>query len=51
VTNETTTIYSSTPRLIEAGGHPGETLNALRFDTAILDPAAVSDSDLRSIDL
>jgi hypothetical protein len=51
VTDETTTIYSPTPRLIEAGGHPGERLNALRFDAPILDPAATTDSDLRSIDL
>src|ERR1019366_10624371 len=32
VTDETTTVYSPTPRLIEAGGQPGERLNALRFD-------------------
>jgi hypothetical protein len=51
VTDETTTVYSPTPRLIEAGGRPGERLNALRFDTPILDPAATTDSDLRSIDL
>jgi hypothetical protein len=40
VTDETTTVYSPTPRLIEAGGQPGERRNALRFDTPILDPAA-----------
>jgi len=52
VTDETTTVYSPTPRLIEAGGQPGERLNALRFDTPILDPAATtSDADLRSLDL
>jgi hypothetical protein len=51
VTDETTTIYSPTPRLIEAGGQPGERLNALRFDTPILDPAATTDSDLRGINL
>ena len=51
VTDETTTIYSPTPRLIEAGGQPGERLNALRFDTPMLDPAAPTESDLRSIDL
>lgn len=38
VTDETTTVYSPTPRLIEAGGKRGERLNALRFDTPILDP-------------
>lgn len=52
VTDETTTVYSPTPRLIEAGGQPGERLNALRFDTPILDPAGTTtDCDLRSIDL
>jgi hypothetical protein len=52
VTDETTTVYSPTPRLIEAGGQPGEKRNALRFDTSILDPAGcTTDSYLRSIDL
>ena len=52
VTDETTTVYSPTPRLIEAGGQPGERLNALRLDTPILDPAATrTDTDFRSIDL
>lgn len=52
VTDETTTVYSPAPRLIEAGGQPGEKLNALRFDTPILDPAATTaDADLRSLDL
>lgn len=51
VTDETTTVYSPTPRLIEAGGQPGERLNALRFETAILDPSVANGSDLRSIDL
>ncbi len=52
VTDETTTVYSPTPRLIEAGGQPGERRNALRFDTPILDTAAgTTDSDFRSIDL
>jgi hypothetical protein len=52
VTDETTTVYSPTPRLIEAGGKRGERLNALRFDTPILDPTATTtDSDLRNIDL
>ena len=52
VTDETTTVYSPTARLIEAGGQPGDRLNALRFDTPILDPAATTaDADLRSLDL
>lgn len=51
VTDETTTVYSPIPRLIEAGGQPGEKLNALRFDNPILDPVATTDSGLRSLDL
>ncbi len=52
VTDETTTVYSPTPRLIEAGGLPGERLNALRFDAPILEPTPTStDYELRSIDL
>jgi hypothetical protein len=52
VTDETTTVYSPTPRLIEAGGKPGERQNALRFDTPILSPeSTASDSELRSVDL
>ena len=51
VTDETTTVYSPSPRLVEAGGQPGERLNAIRFDTPILDDAATIESDLRSIDL
>lgn len=51
VTDETTTVYSPIPRLIEAGGQPGERVNAVRFDTPILDPAAHTDSDFHSIDL
>jgi hypothetical protein len=51
VTDETTTVYAPTPRLIEAGGQLGERLNALRFDTPILDPSAASHSDLRGINL
>ena len=49
VTDETTTVYSPTPRLIESGGQPGERLNALRLDTPILDPAATrTDTDFGS---
>ncbi len=51
MTDETTTGYSPSPRLIEAGGQPGEKLNALRFDVPILDPAATADADLRTLDL
>jgi hypothetical protein len=52
VTDETTTVYSPTPRLIEAGGQPGERLNALRFDTPIISEASTSgESNLRSLDL
>jgi hypothetical protein len=32
VTDETTTIYAPTPRLVESGGEPGEQMNAIRFD-------------------
>jgi hypothetical protein len=51
VTDETTTVYSPPPCLIEAGGQPGEKLNAIRLDTPILDVARTAESDLRSIDL
>jgi hypothetical protein len=32
LTDETTTIFAPTPRLVEAGGEPGERMNAVRFD-------------------
>ena len=52
VSDETTTVYAPIPRLIEAGGLPGERLNAIRFDAPILEPSAGNThSDLRSIDL
>ncbi len=38
ITDETTTIFSPTARLIEAGGLPGERLNAIRFDGPVLLP-------------
>ena len=38
VTDESTSIYSPTPLLIEAGGLPGEKPNAIRLDTPILSP-------------
>jgi hypothetical protein len=52
VSDETTTVYSPTPRLIEAGGQPGEKRNALRFDNPILERVAnTTVSDLAEIDL
>jgi hypothetical protein len=52
VSDETTTVYSPTARLIEAGGLPGERLNGLRFDTPILEPATSNtSSELRSINI
>jgi hypothetical protein len=52
VTDETTAIFSPTPLLIEAGGQPGERLNAIRLDTPILDPDRdAASSDLRSINV
>ena len=51
VTDETTTVFSPAPRLIEAGGRPGERLNALSFNSPILEPDAPAESALRSIDL
>lgn len=32
VTDETTTVYAPTPRLVESGGEPGERMNAIQFD-------------------
>jgi hypothetical protein len=52
ITDETTTIYSPPARLVEAGGLPGERLNAIRFDASVLDHADNAvDSDLTGIDL
>src|ERR1700683_4979568 len=52
VSDETTTVYSPTARLIEAGGSPGERLNGLRFDAPILDPTTSNtSSELRSINI
>jgi hypothetical protein len=50
ITDETTTIYSPVPRLVEAGGAPGERLNALRFDAPLIQPTTES-TDLKEIDL
>jgi hypothetical protein len=36
ITDETTTVYSPIPRLIEVGGEPGEKRNALRLDAPVL---------------
>lgn len=52
ITVETTTIFSPTARLVEAGGLPGEKFNALRFDAPVL--GSIHDSpgsDLSVIDL
>lgn len=35
ITDETTTVYSPVARLVEAGGLPGEKLNALRLDAPV----------------
>ena len=52
ITDETTTIYSPTARLVEAGGLPGERFNAIRFDAPVIDPASCNPySDLGGIDL
>jgi hypothetical protein len=51
VTDETTTVYSPIPRLIETGGQPGERLNAIRIESSILGTSSSADSVLRSIDL
>lgn len=32
LTDETTTIFAPTPRLVESGGEPGERMNAVQFD-------------------
>ena len=52
VTDETTTVYSPTARLVEAGGQPGDRLNAIRFDAPMVTPTHdASSADLSSIDL
>jgi hypothetical protein len=51
ISDETTTLYAPTPRLIEAGGEPGERLNALRLDAPILPSENPSATDLDSLDL
>ena len=52
VTDETTAIFSPTPLLIEAGGHPGEKPNAIRLDAPILDTDSnAPGSNLRSINI
>ena len=49
ISDETTTLYSPTPRLIEAGGEPGERLTALRLNAPIL--PSENPTDLESLDL
>jgi hypothetical protein len=39
ITDETTTIYSPTPLLVEAGGQPGERQNAIRLEAPGLRPS------------
>jgi|SRR5271157_5313314 len=51
ISDETTTLYSPTPRLIEAGGQPGERLNALRLDVPILPSENPRATDFESLDL
>jgi hypothetical protein len=52
ITDETTTIYSPTARLVEAGGLPGERFNAIRLDAPVLATARDTHfSNLSSIDL
>ena len=52
ITDETTTVYSPTARLVEAGGLPGERFNAIRFDAPVLSPASREPrSDLAGLDL
>ena len=52
VSDETTTVYSPTARLIEAGGLPGERLNGLRFDASILEHGAGNTgSELKGINI
>ena len=52
ITDETTTIFSPTARLIEAGGLPGERLNAIRFDSPVLFPESADPySDFSRMDL
>lgn len=53
VTDETTTVYAPTPRLVESGGEPGERMNAIRFDLpATSEPGhEAKPIDLQAIDL
>jgi hypothetical protein len=52
ITDETTTIYSPTARLVEGGGQPGERFNAIRFDAPMVEPAHdACNTDFSSIDL
>ena len=51
ISDEATTVYSPTPRLIEAGGQPGERLNALRLESPILPADRPSRTELGSLDL
>jgi len=52
LTDETTTVFTPTPRLVEAGGEPGERLNAIRFDLPLSSGGSTdSDVDAEALDL
>jgi hypothetical protein len=51
ITDETTTVYSPTPRLVESGGEAGEKTNAIRFDVPILEASLDAEPDLEAINL
>src|SRR5262249_34694879 len=51
ITDETTTIYAPVPRLIEAGGQPGERLNALRLDAPVLNISNSGATSVEKLDL
>jgi hypothetical protein len=51
ITDETTTIYAPVPRLIEAGGQPGERFNALRLDAPVLNASESGATSVEKLDL
>jgi hypothetical protein len=51
ITDEGTTVYSPVPRLVEAGGQPGEKLNALVFDAPIGGPLDGDSTVIESLNL
>jgi hypothetical protein len=50
ITDETTTVFSPTARLVEAGGKPGELLNGIQLDVPALETLANA-RDLAAINL